>query len=131
MLHNFGGTPGMYGNLSEILTQPYLDRKIASNMVGIGITMEAIGQNYVLYEAMLEAKWRSDPVDDVSEWLLKYITRRYGENPTDDVINAWDILLNTVYSSWSYNVSLIEFEPSFLLITSQSYQFNFSIDSLW
>jgi alpha-N-acetylglucosaminidase len=43
MLHNFGGTRGLYGNLSRIATGPLADHAVTgSTMNGIGITM--VGQ---------------------------------------------------------------------------------------
>jgi alpha-N-acetylglucosaminidase len=59
MLHNFGGTRGLYGNLSRIATGPLADHAVTgSTMNGIGITMEAIEQNPIMYELMLEMGWR-------------------------------------------------------------------------
>ena len=54
MLHNFGGLPGIYGNLTTIATAP-VDARLAkgSTMVGTGMTPEAIEQNPVVYELMV------------------------------------------------------------------------------
>jgi len=70
----------MWGNLTHVLRQPHLDRGKGSDntMDGVGITMEAIGQNYVMYEAMLEARWNSEPIA-ARKWLDDYVQRRYGE----------------------------------------------------
>jgi len=114
MLHNFGGNPGMWGNLSHILTQPHLDRGAGSDntMDGVGITMEAIGQNYVVYEAMLENRWLSQPVPP-RQWLNDYVQRRYGEKigKSTEVQNAWVILESVVYCAPTHNVSYIESVP--------------------
>lgn len=32
-------------------------------MVGIGVTMEGLNPNYVLYDLMLEMGWREEPAD--------------------------------------------------------------------
>ena len=57
MLHNFGGLPGIYGNLTTIATAP-VDAKLAkgSTMVGTGMTPEAIEQNPVVYELMVSTQ---------------------------------------------------------------------------
>jgi len=39
-----------------------------STMVGIGLTMEGINQNNVMYEFMLENSWRQRP-RNVTEWF--------------------------------------------------------------
>ena len=47
---------------------PFEGRAIAnSSMIGTGLTMEGIFQNYVMYDLMLEMAWRkSSP--DVLQW---------------------------------------------------------------
>ena len=80
-LHNFGGNPGMWGDLTHILQKPQEDiDKSNGTMVGIGITMEAIEQNYIVYEAVLENKWLNGKVDNISKWVEDYSSRRYGDN---------------------------------------------------
>jgi len=114
MLHNFGGNPGMWGNLTHVLRQPHLDRGAGSEntMAGVGITMEAIGQNYVMYEAILEARWRTEPIP-ARQWLNDYVQRRYGEKigKSSEVQNAWVILESVVYCAPTHNVSYIEDVP--------------------
>lgn len=103
----------MYGNLTHVLTQPYLDRVTSPSMSGVGLTMEGISQNYILYEAMLESKWRSDPVEDVDDWVTQYVHRRYGPDAPDNAVNAWLTLLQSIYSSWSLDDGhVIEVRPS-------------------
>ena len=57
MLHNFGGLPGIYGNLTTIATAP-IDARLAkgSTMVGTGMTPEAIEQNPVVYDLMVSTR---------------------------------------------------------------------------
>jgi len=46
-LHNFGGTNSLYGRLPVIATAPLQALGTAGvTMVGVGITMEGINQNY-------------------------------------------------------------------------------------
>jgi len=75
--------------------------------------MEAIGQNYVMYEAMLEARWRSKPMP-ARQWLDDYVKRRYGEKigKSDEVQNAWVILESVVFCAPTHNVSYIESRPA-------------------
>ena len=113
-LHNFGGNPGMWGNLTHILQKPQEDIDNSNGtMVGIGITMEAIEQNYVVYEAVLENKWLDGKVEDISKWVEDYSSRRYGDSNIPQVKEAWEILKENVYCSPYHNVSQIELVPSF------------------
>ena len=54
LLHNYGGTRGIYGNLTTIATAPLEAlRAPGSTMVGVGITPEAIEHNPVVYDLMV------------------------------------------------------------------------------
>lgn len=54
MLHNFGGTRCIYGNLDSIAINPVSARTTpGSTMIGIGITPEAIEHNPVVYDLMV------------------------------------------------------------------------------
>ena len=114
-LHNFGGNPGMWGNLTHLLQRPQEDiSRSNGTMVGIGITMEAIEQNYVVYEAVLENKWLDGKVDNISKWVEDYSSRRYGDDNIHQVKEAWEILKENVYYSPYHNSSQIETVPSFV-----------------
>ena len=114
-LHNFGGNPGMWGNLTHLLQRPQEDINNSNGtMIGIGITMEAIEQNYVVYEAVLENKWLDGKVEDISKWVEDYSSRRYGEDNIDQVKEAWEIMKQNIYYSPYHNVSQIEKLPSFV-----------------
>ena len=58
LLHNYGGTRAIYGNLTTIATVP-VDARLAngSTMVGVGITPEAIEHNPVVYDLMVSGAW--------------------------------------------------------------------------
>ncbi|MBR4496241.1 MAG: alpha-N-acetylglucosaminidase C-terminal domain-containing protein, partial [Acholeplasmatales bacterium] len=114
-LHNFGGNPGMWGNLTHILQKPQEDIYNSNGtMIGIGITMEAIEQNYVVYEAVLENKWLDGKVNDISKWVENYSSRRYGDDNIPQIKEAWEIMLQNIYYSPYHNVSQIEKVPSFV-----------------
>lgn len=97
MLHNFGGNTGLYGKARFIAYEParMLKEKKKGNMSGIGLTMEAIEQNAVIYHLMLEHVWNSDPIN-VDEWIKGWISRRYGAC-SESAAEAWKVMLNTVY----------------------------------
>ncbi|CAB3225272.1 unnamed protein product [Arctia plantaginis] len=96
MLHNFGGTLGMFGNMVTINRDVYQVRsQVNSTMIGIGLTPEGINQNYVVYDLMLESAWRKSPVADLTAWITDYAERRHG---CKDTAEAWKYLLKSVYS---------------------------------
>lgn len=99
MLHNFGGNNGLFGKLPVIAFEParILKDGKKGNLSGIGLTMEAIEQNPVVYQMMLEHVWRDERIDP-EDYIEGYITRRYGKKNAA-ASKAWNILLNTVYRS--------------------------------
>ncbi|XP_065187184.1 alpha-N-acetylglucosaminidase-like [Sycon ciliatum] len=104
MLHNFGGRRDLNGNLSHIAHAPHDALNTpGSSMVGIGLTPEAIEQNPVMYELMLDTAWHNSPID-VQAWLDGYVGNRYrhaGHLP--QVKRAWRLLESSVYSLyWPY-----------------------------
>lgn len=98
MLHNFGGNISMFGRIEAVANEPakaLADPK-SGKLKGIGLTMEAIEQNPVLYELMTDNTWRDTPIE-LNSWLAKYTLNRYGKSNAD-ISKAWDILVKTVYN---------------------------------
>jgi alpha-N-acetylglucosaminidase len=98
MLHNFGGNISLYGRMNQVAKDPVeaLNSPSSGKMSGIGLTPEAIEQNPVLYELMLEHAWSRTTID-LDAWLKAYARRRYGA-PNEWAEKAWMILKNTVYN---------------------------------
>jgi alpha-N-acetylglucosaminidase len=116
MLHNFGQNINMSGNLTSIANDPAnaLNDPSARNMAGIGLTMEGIGQNPMVYAMMLENVWRDRPVDK-DEFLRDYLSQRYG-CCNDTAFAAWQTLMASVYENTVNNggqESIITGRPSF------------------
>ncbi|KAL5716188.1 alpha-N-acetylglucosaminidase [Ranunculus cassubicifolius] len=97
LLHNFGGNIEMYGILDVIASGP-VDARISPNstMVGVGMCMEGIEQNPVVYELMSEMAFRGQKVNP-KEWLKSYSSRRYGKHILQIEV-AWEILHHTIYN---------------------------------
>jgi alpha-N-acetylglucosaminidase len=98
MLHNFGGNEVMFGRMDGVASGPAeaFNDKSSGKLSGIGLTMESIEQNPVLYELMTDNTWRNTPIP-VNDWLKGYIRNRYGnENP--QLLQAWQTLRQTVYN---------------------------------
>ncbi|XP_074308411.1 alpha-N-acetylglucosaminidase isoform X2 [Silene latifolia] len=97
MLHNFGGNIEMYGVLDSISSGP-IDARISQNstMIGVGMCMEGIEHNPVVYELMSEMAYRSEKVQP-TEWIKVYSRRRYGK-AIQQLETAWEILYHTIYN---------------------------------
>ncbi|MDP4285056.1 MAG: alpha-N-acetylglucosaminidase [Bacteroidota bacterium] len=98
MLNNFGGNTNLFGRIETVASQPAkaLNDPASGNMKGIGLTMEAIEQNPVMYELMTDNTWRNESID-LDEWLPKYIFNRYGVSDKH-ALKAWNVLRKTVYT---------------------------------
>ncbi|MGV3765968.1 MAG: alpha-N-acetylglucosaminidase [Chitinophagaceae bacterium] len=98
MLHNFGGNTNLFGRMETVANEPAKALKDAGSgkLKGIGLTMEGIEQNPVMYELMMEHTWRSDAVN-LDEWLPTYLRNRYGTKNIH-AEKAWEILRHTAYA---------------------------------
>jgi alpha-N-acetylglucosaminidase len=98
MLHNFGGNVNLFGRMDGVATGPAdaLNDKASGKMWGIGLTMEAIEQNPVMYELMTQHTWQTEPVS-LDAWIPKYVLNRYATSSTL-LVNAWQLLRQTVYN---------------------------------
>lgn len=98
MLHNFGGNISMFGRIEGVASGPAeaLKDPASGKMEGIGLTMEAIEQNPVLYELMTSNTWQSNPIN-LDDWLEQYVLNRYGSKDKH-ALSAWQVLKHTVYN---------------------------------
>ncbi|XP_074025966.1 N-acetyl-alpha-glucosaminidase isoform X1 [Leptinotarsa decemlineata] len=96
MLHDFGGTLGMFGS-AEIINERVVEARNTKNstMIGTGLTPEGINQNYVIYDLMTESTWRTGPAD-LDMWFRNYTIRRYGVL-NENMTKAWQLLQKSVY----------------------------------
>lgn len=100
MLLNFGGNVGMFGKLQHVVDEYYKARqsKFVSTMKGVGLTMEGIENNPVMYELVSELPWR-DAKFSWKEWLHDYVEARYGNINNAKVHDAWQLLARSVYGA--------------------------------
>ena len=69
-----------------------------SNFKGIGLAMEGINQNFVIYELATEMAWHGEgtgewPLGDLKTWAQKYRVSRYGGGTIDGPSReAWELL---------------------------------------
>lgn len=100
MLLNFGGNVGMFGKLQHVVDEYYKARqsKFVSTMKGVGLTMEGIENNPIMYELVSELPWR-DAKFSWKEWLHDYVEARYGNINNAKVHDAWQLLARSVYGA--------------------------------
>lgn len=98
MINNFGGNVNLFGRMEGVASGPAeaWNDPNKKRLEGIGLTMEAIEQNPVIYELMMDHTWRTTPID-LENWLKKYARNRYGKDDSD-LTEAWQILRKTVYN---------------------------------
>jgi alpha-N-acetylglucosaminidase len=98
MVHNFGGNISMFGRMDGVAAGPAeaLHDPASGHLIGIGLTMEGIEQNPVLYELLTEQVWQDKSVD-LNKWLESYTLNRYGILDSN-LIKAWEILRQTAYN---------------------------------
>mmetsp|Transcript_44971 Transcript_44971/g.71844 ORF Transcript_44971/g.71844 Transcript_44971/m.71844 type:complete len:750 (-) Transcript_44971:146-2395(-) len=114
LLHNFGGTKGMAGALKHIRHQIELALHSKNGIRGLGISMEGIEQNEILYQFVLDQAWDDFEND---QWLQQWINARY-QVQGNIFFPAWECALSTVYNrpfhldGWGNTKSIIEERPA-------------------
>ena len=98
MLLNFGGNVGLHGKMRHVIDEFYKARESGFNttMRGVGLTMEGIENNAVMYELTCELPWRAERFEK-DDWLAGYVKARYGKT-SGNVAAAWTLLSNTIYN---------------------------------
>ncbi|CAF1010067.1 unnamed protein product, partial [Brachionus calyciflorus] len=120
MLHNFGGANGIFGDIQKINTLPDQARVFPnSSMVGVGLTMEGINQNEIMYDFMIDKTFRATLNEsEFNDWVLKYAARRYSNSKTAQVDNEIQSILSriigVIYRTYDYqHKQLFTKRPSF------------------
>ena len=97
-LLNFGGQQGLFGNLDNVEkgVSDVLAANVqgSANAIGVGITMEGIWTNYIIFERALSLSW--EPTLTSQETGAAYATRRYGGYSTG-ASAAWSSFLMPMY----------------------------------
>ena len=98
MLLNYGGNVGLHGKMQHVVDEFFKARTSAfgTTLKGVGMTMEGIENNPVMYELLCELPWHPKPFTK-EEWLKGYVTSRYGQY-TPALYEAWIRLSNSIYA---------------------------------
>lgn len=110
MIHNFGGTVAMGGNLEQLAHRLCIEGKDATwkNYIGFGLFPEATENNPIVYELAAEMAWHTRK-PDMKAWVADYAKARYG-GVDPAILRAWEVLLATVYGK-KRGVTLVAESP--------------------
>eukprot|EP01083_Nonionella_stella_P003952 11370_1 len=116
-LHNFGGGAGLSGNLQNIF-DTLSNHSRNEHWRGIGISMEGIHNNPMLYHAVLYHSFKvENEANTMDVFVAKYISSRYGKVIFNaQILDMWkalhELIYNSVQGKWSVTKSLIVKRPS-------------------
>ncbi len=98
MLLNFGGNVGLFGRIDATIEGFYKARSSSfrHTMKGVGLTMEGIENNPMMYELLCELPWRDETLDKES-WIRQYCRARYGKDNAA-ILRAWQMLIHSIYN---------------------------------
>lgn len=96
MLLNFGGNVGLHGRMQTMIDGFAYARKNSQRLTGVGLTMEGIENNPVMYELVCELPWYSE-LPKLEEWLTNYASARYGASDKR-IEQAWQLLSRSIYA---------------------------------
>jgi alpha-N-acetylglucosaminidase len=120
-LHDYGGNMGLYGQISNVTVDPIAALSNASNMIGMGLTMEGQEGNEIMYSLLLDQAWSSAPIDTAS-YFQSWATARYSAGGRyllpKEVHQAWEILRESAYNNTNITAaqattkSILELSPN-------------------
>lgn len=99
-VHNYGGSNPVYGDLNFYKNEltSLLKNPNKGNVVGYGVMPEGLNTNSIVYEYIYDLPWNQGN-EPVKEWLTKYLNARYEQKTSATVFKAWELLLESVYST--------------------------------
>ncbi|KAH9933572.1 alpha-N-acetylglucosaminidase [Epithele typhae] len=114
MLHGFGGTINLEGNLPLLTSAPLAALAAdGSSMAGLGLTMEGQEGNELVYDALLDQAWARAPLP-LPAYVAAWTARRYRpalaprEELPQAAHDAWQLLARTVYSNTDTGVPAVQ-----------------------
>lgn len=94
-LGNFGGNTMLEGNMKEV--DKRIEQTIAEggkNLCGLGATLEAFGNNRIMYEFIMSKVWSNT---GYNEFSLHY-SKAINQHENKKLIEAWQILSSKIYT---------------------------------
>lgn len=96
-IQDYGDKVGLHGDLPRIVTRfgGALGSPQRGGLCGLGMIMEGIGYNPIVYDLVTDLTWR-DRMPDLEPWVMDFVHRRYGRKlPKAEA--AWKLLLESSY----------------------------------
>lgn len=87
----FGGLPQIAENLGKAISSP-----VKGNLAGMGLMMEGLDYNPVVYEFVTDLMWETG-IPDLKSWERGYLQSQHG-SIHEEIIDAWDSLFNYYYT---------------------------------
>jgi alpha-N-acetylglucosaminidase len=99
-VHNYGGSNPVYGDLNFYRNEltSLLKNSNKGNVVGYGVMPEGLNNNSIVYEYIYDLPWTQGK-EPVNDWLQQYLNARYGKKMDPSVFQAWQLLMESVYST--------------------------------
>ncbi len=112
IIQSFGDQVSLHGGLPQIAegVQAALASPAHGRLEGMGLLMEGLGHNPVVYDLFSDLAWRPRPID-LSDWAGHYVQRRYGRVDAN-AETAWQRLLHTAYRTPGQRGSVVCLRPS-------------------
>lgn len=102
MLLNFGGNVGLHGKLAHVIDDYRRACRSSAPPAGIGLTMEGIENNPVMFELACALPWMPDSVT-ADSWLRSYLRARYSPRIPAEIDSAWTLLAHSIYGAPASN----------------------------
>ncbi len=101
---NFGGTRKVSGNLYGFMQEPLeiLDEPEKNDLVGIGMTMEAVEVNEIFFDVFGRISFSPRRFTE-EEYVREFVRTRYGIE-SENLIKAFTILIDQVFMGKSGNI---------------------------
>lgn len=98
IISNFGDQVSMFGDLTGIAKnfERAISNSAKGNLSGIGLMMEGLDYNPVIYEYIATLIWEDEPID-LDHWKKKFLKWRYG-SINHDAAEAWLHLVDHYYT---------------------------------
>lgn len=101
IIQNFGDKVNMFGGLDIINNnlKTMLNDQSRENLIGMGLFMEGLDYNPIVFEFMSDLMWSVEPID-IENWKWQYIKSRYGKM-TPEIKEAWGYIYDYFYTQVS------------------------------
>ena len=99
-IQNFGDKVGMWGGLPQIVDnhRKAVESPEKGRLSGLGICMEGLCYNPVVFELLGDMMWEQKPLD-LEQWKWRYVEQRYGKI-TPEVRKAWEVMFDYFYTRY-------------------------------